>query len=75
MSVKLDSLLEALADELSARIRPTVGYVTREKLAADIGCTVRTIRTWREKGCPGVREGKEILYDPTAVRRWLERTR
>ncbi len=52
---------------------PSVGFVSIEKLADDIGVPVTTIRSWRAKfDLPYVRVGGRLLFDPKAVRRWLE---
>jgi hypothetical protein len=30
------------------------------------------VRTWREKGMPGIRVGREVMYEVEAVDRWIE---
>ena len=41
-------------------------------VAAHYGVSERTIKTFREKGLPGVRVGREVLFDVDACDRWIE---
>jgi phage terminase Nu1 subunit (DNA packaging protein) len=66
-----DELLDALVERVYERLRPR--YVTREKLAERYGVAERTIRTWREKGMPGAKVGKVVMYSVEACDRWIER--
>lgn len=70
----MNELAEELVREVVSRLSdqpPSVGYVSKAKLASDLGLTERAIRTFREQGMPGIRVGKIVLYDPAQVRRWI----
>lgn len=47
-------------------------YASKERLAELLGVELRTIKTWRSKGLPGVRVGREVMYEVDAVERWIE---
>jgi len=66
-----DELLDELTERVYERLRPR--YLTREKLAEHYGLSERTIRTFREKGMPGKKVGKTVLYEVEACDRWIER--
>jgi phage terminase Nu1 subunit (DNA packaging protein) len=53
--------------------RPSVleGLITRAELAAELGVTDRTVRTYEGQGLPVIRRGMLRLYDPERVRAWL----
>jgi hypothetical protein len=49
------------------------GYMTIEKLAAELDRAVITLATWRmrQKGPPYVKVGRKILYSRTTVKHWI----
>ena len=48
------------------------GLLTRERLAAELGCHPRTVFRKERDGLPCIKSGVLRLYDPTKVRAWLE---
>lgn len=69
-----DDLIDAIATSVLERLaaQPAARFVSREKLAELLGVEPRTVKTWRSKGLPGVRVGREVMYDLEAVNRWIE---
>lgn len=69
-----DDFVAALAEHLRAHVReqPERRYLSKRALAEQYGVNERTIKTWREKGLPGVRVGREVMYDVDACDRWIE---
>ena len=47
--------------------------VDAQGLAPMLSLSVRTIRKFQELGMPQVRVGRRVLFDPIAVKEWLER--
>jgi hypothetical protein len=66
-----DELLDALAERVAEHLRPRL--LSKPALAAYLGVEPRTIKTFREKGMPGHRVGKVVLYDVRECERWVER--
>jgi hypothetical protein len=68
--------LEAIVAAATERVRDEAGsrrrFVSKGVLAEHYGVSERTIRTWREKGLPGCRVGREVMYEVAAVDRWIE---
>jgi hypothetical protein len=48
-------------------------YIPREKLAADIGKSVKTLVRWENdgKGPPVTRMGRDVLYYIPSIQKWL----
>jgi hypothetical protein len=48
-------------------------YIPREKLAADIGKSVKTLVRWEldGRGPPVTRLGRDVLYYIPSVQKWL----
>jgi hypothetical protein len=67
----VNALVELVRESLTVEPR----YLSKQALAARLGVDERTIKTWRSKGLPGVRVGKEVMYEITAVERWIEQHR
>jgi excisionase family DNA binding protein len=72
-------LFESLFDVLVQRVRDSLAdeplprrYLSKEALAAHLGISERTIRTWRSHGLPGHRVGREVMYDLPEVEKWIE---
>lgn len=68
----LEALVERVIDRKLGERDQAVTYVSKEKLAHLHGVKERTIKTWRSKGLPGVRVGKEVMFDVAASDRWIE---
>jgi len=49
------------------------GFLRREELAKQLGCSARTIDRWQalREGPPRVHVGRTILYSIQSVREWL----
>jgi ribosome-binding protein aMBF1 (putative translation factor) len=71
-------LPQALLDEIVERVvtrvqqAPEQRYLSKAALAGRYGVAERTVKTWREKGLPGVRVGREVMYEVDACDRWIE---
>jgi Helix-turn-helix domain len=78
LSIELsDDVVRALvcrARELGLLAEPTPKLLTQEALAEHYGVPVRSVRTWREKGLPGHKVGKRVLYDVAEVDEWRARS-
>jgi hypothetical protein len=62
-------------DKKASRGRP-VRYLTETELAAELETEDRSLRRWREEGCPHQRRSGRILYRLPQVVEWLrERAR
>jgi hypothetical protein len=48
-------------------------YIPRDKLAADIGKSVKTLVRWEKdrKGPPVTRMGRDVLYYIPSLQKWL----
>ena len=49
-----------------------VRYLTEKELAAEIETDERTLRRWREEGCPHQRRSNRVLYRIPQVLEWLQ---
>lgn len=67
-----DDLIEALVARVAERVKPAPRFLSKVALAAHLGVQPRTIRTWRERGLPGIRVGREVMYPVEEVERWIE---
>ena len=65
-------LIEALAERAAELVDTRRRFLSKPALAEHYGVNERTIRTWREKGLPGHRCGREVMYEVAAVDRWIE---
>lgn len=73
LSVALsEEVIEAIASRAAELIDTRRRYLSKSALAEHYGVTERTIRTWREKGLPGVRVGREVMYEIAVADRWIE---
>ena len=48
-------------------------FLTREALAEFFGVSPRRIKTWRERGLPGRKIGRDVMFDPAEVEAWIDR--
>jgi hypothetical protein len=69
-----DEFVAALAERVRALEpdQPQRRFLSKRALAEHYGISERTVKTFREKGLPGVRVGREVLYDVAACDRWIE---
>lgn len=60
-------------ESVSERSLVLQGFLRREELAKELGCSPRTIDRWQalRKGPPRVYVGRTILYHVESVREWL----
>ncbi len=65
-------LVEAIAERAAELVATRPRFLSKTALAAHYGVSERTIRTWRERGLPGVRCGREVMYEIDACDRWIE---
>jgi excisionase family DNA binding protein len=68
----VDVLHDLVHDEVAAQLEPR-RFLSKEALAEHLGVSPRTIKTWRAKGLPGCRVGREVMFDVDEVNRWIER--
>jgi phage terminase Nu1 subunit (DNA packaging protein) len=52
---------------------PERRLLSKRAVAEHFGVSPRTIKAWREKGCPALRVGRVSMFDVADVDRWLER--
>jgi hypothetical protein len=68
-----DEFLSEIASRVLARLeRPRARFLSKPALADHYGVSERTIKTWREKGLPGIRVGREVMFDVGDCDRWIE---
>jgi hypothetical protein len=69
-----EDLVESLLGRVLAKLQaePERRYLSKVALAARYGVTARTIKTWRTHGLPGIRVGRDVMFDTTACDRWVE---
>jgi predicted transcriptional regulator len=65
-------LPDNVLDEIAKRAREHRRYLSKPALAKHYGVEERTIKTWREKGLPGVRVGKVVMFDVEQCDSWIE---
>lgn len=68
-----ESFMEALAERVAERLQPRPRLLSKSALSDYLGVKPRTIETWRSKGAPGYRVGREVMYPVVDVERWIER--
>jgi hypothetical protein len=66
----LDEIVSLVVDRVHQA--PERRYLSKAALADRYGVAERTVKTWREKGLPGVRVGREVMYEVDACDRWIE---
>ena len=66
-----DSIAE-IARRAAEIVRRDRRFLSKKALAGYYGVGERTIKTWREKGLPGVRVGREVMFDVGECDRWIE---
>jgi len=73
LSDALDQYVRRVIHEELVVIKPQTRFISKDKLACLLGVQPRTIKTWRAKGLPGIRVGREVMFEIAAVERWIER--
>lgn len=70
-----EELVEALVVRVVAclRTQPERRFLSKEALAAHLGVNPRRIKTWREKGLPARKVGRDLMFDIGEVNSWLDR--
>lgn len=68
-----EALIEQIAERVAGLVEPRPRYLSRKALAVHYGVTERTVRTWRGRGLPGVRVGREVMYPIQECDLWIER--
>jgi hypothetical protein len=71
----LDALTRAVADRVLEELdrAPQRRFLSKQAIAQHYGVGLRTVKTWREKGCPALRVGRVLMFNVDEVNRWLER--
>jgi hypothetical protein len=70
----VDALAGAAAAQVSEIQRSSERrFLSKSALAEHYGVVPRTVKTWREKGCPALRVGRVLMFEVDEVNRWLER--
>jgi hypothetical protein len=67
-----DALVATIAARAAELVANRPRFLSKSALAAHYGVSERTIRTWRERGLPGVRVGREVMYPVDECDRWIE---
>lgn len=67
-----ETLVERVAERAAELVAARPRFLSKAALAAHYGVSVRTIRTWRERGLPGYRVGREVMYPVDECDRWIE---
>jgi hypothetical protein len=69
-----DDFIAALAERVGTHVPAQLErrFLSKRAVAEHYGISERTIKTWRERGLPGVRVGREVMYDVEACDRWIE---
>jgi excisionase family DNA binding protein len=68
-----DELVNALADRVIERVQERRRWAEIEGTAGYLGVSVRRVRDLHERGMPGKKIGRRLLFDLRAVDAWLER--
>ncbi len=70
-----EELVDALVVRVAERLRaqPERRFLSKSALATHLGVNPRTIKTWREKGLPGRKVGRDVMFDLEEVNFWLDR--
>ena len=68
-----EELVEALTQRVLERLQEERRWLDgREALADYLGCSLSRVKDLRERGLPGKRIGRRLLFDRLEVDRWLE---
>lgn len=67
-----DEHIEAIARRAAELATRHPRFLSKSALAAHLGVSTRTIKTWRERGLPGRKIGREVMFDLSEVERWID---
>jgi hypothetical protein len=67
-----DEIVERIAERAAKLAAAQPRFLSKTALAAHYGVKERTIRTWRERGLPGVRVGREVMYPLDDCDGWID---
>ena len=67
-----EELVELIAERAAELVAARPQFLSKHALAERYGVGERTIRTWRERGLPGYRVGREVMYPLDECDRWIE---
>jgi hypothetical protein len=67
-----DALVVSIAERAAELVAARPRFLSKTALAEHYGVSERTIRTWRERGLPGIRCGREVMYPVDECDRWIE---
>jgi hypothetical protein len=67
-----DTIVERIAERAAELAASRRRFLSKPALAAHYGISERTVRTWRERGLPGIRVGREVMFEVEIVDRWIE---
>ena len=70
-----DEFFDAVAARVAERMRvaPERRFLSKLALAEHYGVAPRTVKTWREKGCPAHKVGRDLMFSVEEVDQWLNR--
>ncbi len=68
-----NELIEALAQRAAEIARSRRRFLSKEALAEYVGVSPRTVKTWREKGLPGRKLGRVVMFEVSEVEAWIDR--
>lgn len=66
----IDALVARVLERQQADSEPR--YVSKERLAERLGISIRTVKTWRSKGLPARKVGRQLMFAIDEVDRWIE---
>jgi len=69
----VEILSEQDVRRIVAEEREKPRFLSKAALAEYLGVKPRTIETWRAKGLPGRRVGREVMFEVDEVVRWIDR--
>jgi hypothetical protein len=69
----IGAMIERIVEQKLAELAVAASrYVTKDRLADHFGVTRRTIKTWRSKGLPGHKVGREVFFCVPEAEKWIE---
>jgi excisionase family DNA binding protein len=68
-----DELAEVLARRAAEILKSRRRFLSKEALAEYLGVSTRTIKTWRARGLPGRKVGREVMFELSEVEQWIDR--
>jgi excisionase family DNA binding protein len=68
-----EELIELLARRAAELLRSRRRFLSKEALADHLGVSTRTIKSWRERGLPGRKVGRTVMFELSEVEAWIDR--